>query len=190
MQTRQIIPLVFLPLCLAILTATEASSQNPILRELAKEDQEYRKGKTVARTDEDRIKIVLAQIGQGAVKTPEDQFNAALVLEHTPLAFCEKRLVSQSPDNYLLAHYLFTSAFEAGYKEARHLVAASLDRYLSFTVGTQKYGTNRVINQETGKEEWVPIDRQTPDSERAKYGVPPLAELLKKYPEQAPKRKE
>jgi hypothetical protein len=67
-------------------------------------------------------------------------------------------------------------------------LAASFDRYLSFTEGYQKYGTNRVINQETGNEEWVPIDRKTPDSERAKYGVPPLAVLLKQYPEQAPKK--
>jgi hypothetical protein len=170
------------------LAANAAYGQNQLLRELAKEDQDYRRGKTVARTDEERIKLVLAQIGQGVVKTPEDQFNAALVLEHTPLTYCEKRLVSVSPDNYLLAHYLFTGAFEGGYKDARHLVAASLDRYLSFTVGVQKYGTNRIINPETGKEEWVPIDRQTPDSERAKYGVPPLAELLKKYPEQQSKK--
>ena len=34
-------------------------------------------------------------------------------------------------------------------------------------------------NQETGKEELVPIDRKTSDSERAKYGVAPLPELLK-----------
>jgi hypothetical protein len=56
-------------------------------------------------------------------------------------------------------------------------------------VGQQKYGTNRLYNQTTGKEELVPIDRSVPDSERAKFGVPPLAELLKQYPEQAPQKK-
>jgi len=122
------------------------------------------------------------------LKTPEDKFNAALVLEHTGLTFCDKRLVGKSPDNYLLAHYLFKSAFEAGYKDARSLVAASLDRYLTFTEGRQRYGTSRVNNQETGKEELVPIDRNTPDSERAKYRVRRLAELLKQYSEQAPKK--
>ena len=122
------------------------------------------------------------------MKTPEDKFNAALVLEHTGLTFCDKRLVGKSPDNYLLAHYLFKSAFEAGYKDARSLVAASLDRYLTFTEGRQRYGTSRVNNQETGKEELVPIDRNTPDSERAKYRVRRLAELLKQYSEQAPKK--
>ena len=177
-------------ICCLFFTSLQAYGQNLLLRELAKEDQDYQRGKRVARTNEDRIKIVLAQIGQGAVKTPEDQVNAAIVLEHTGLTFCEKRLVGKSPDNYMLAHYLAKSAFEAGYKDARYLVAQTLDRYLSFTEGTQKYGTNRVNNLETGKEEWVPIDRQTPDSERAKYGVPPLATLLKQFPEQASKKKQ
>ena len=157
------------------ITSTEARGQNLLLRELAKEDQDSRTGKNVVRTDAERVKIVLAQIGQGALKIPEDNFNAALVLQHTGLTFCEKRLVGVSPDNYLLAHYLSNSAFEAGYKDARYLVAASIDRYLSFTEGYQKYGTQRVPNQETEKEEWVPIDRKTSDSERAKYRVPPLS---------------
>jgi hypothetical protein len=157
---------------------------------LAKEDQDSRTGKSINRTDEERIKIVLALIGSGELKTPEDKFNAALVLQHTPLTFCDKQMVSKSPDNYLLAHNLFKSAFEVGYKEARCLVAASIDRYLSFTEGYQKYGTNRLVNQETGKEELVPIDRKTPDSERVKYGVPPLATILKQFPEQAQKKKQ
>ncbi len=162
-------------------------AQSPLLRELAQEDQAARTGKKVDRTDEDRQKQVLALIGKGLVKSPEDQFNAALVLQHTGLTFCEKRLVSLSPDNYLLAHHLAVSAFEGGVKDAQWLVAATLDRYLSYTVGHQKYGTQRVINQGNGKEELVPIDRKTTDEERAKYGVPPLATLLRQYPEQPTK---
>ena len=166
---------------------TEAYGQNRVLRELAKEDQDAQMDKKVERTDEDRIKIVLSILGEGTQLIPEDKFNAALVLQHTPGTFCEKRFLSKSPDNYLLAYHLFKSAFEAGHKDARILVASSLDRYLGFTQGYQKYGTNRVINQDTGKEELVPIDRKTSDEERAKYGVPPLAELLKRYPEQVKK---
>ena len=90
----------------------------------------------------------------------------------------------------LFRSYLFQSAYDGGIKDALYLIAASMDRYLSMTVGTQKYGTNREYNQKTEKEEWVPIDRKTTDAERAKYGVPPLAELLKQYPEQpTPKKK-
>ena len=184
-HTALLIPLA---ITLTLSTSSDAYGQNLLLRELAKEDQDSRTGKEIVRTDAERVKIVLAQISQGALKIPEDNFNAALVLQHTGLTFCEKRLISKSPDNYLLAHYLFKNAFEAGYKDARILVAASIDRYLSFTEGYQKYGTNRLTNQETGKEELVPIDRNTPDSERAKYGVPPLSELLKRYPEQAPRK--
>ena len=169
-------------------SASRAQAQNRVLSELAKEDQDSRTGKKIERTDEERIKIVLSILGEGVLMVPEDKFNAGLVLQHTPFTFCDKRLVSTSPDNYLLAHHLFKSAFEAGHKDARYLVAASMDRYLSTTEGYQKYGTNRVINQETGREELVPIDRKTSDQERAKYGVPPLAELLKKFPEQAVKK--
>ena len=145
--------------------------------------------KKIVRTDQERLKLVLELIGQGVVQSPEDKFNAAIVLQHTGLTVCDDRLVSFSPDNYLLAHHLLKSAFEGGYKKARYYVAASIDRYLSFTEGYQKYGTNVLINQKTGKEELVPIDRKTSDSERAKYGVSPLVDLLKQFPEQVPKKK-
>jgi hypothetical protein len=56
------------------------------------------------------------------------------------------------------------------------------------TKGYQKYGTQRFNNQATGAEELAPIDRQTTDSERAKYGVRPLAELLKQFPERQPRK--
>lgn len=186
MKAVHVFPLLAL-LCSAL--AAEAYGQNQLLRELAKEDQDSRRGKEVGRTDGDRVRIVLSLIGRGGMKTPEDKFNAALVLQHTPFAFCEKRMVSTSPDNYLLAHHLSQSAFESGFKDARGLAAATLDRYLSMTEGYQKYGTQRLINQETGKEELVPVDRKTTDAERGKYGVPPLSELLKQYPEQAPRKK-
>ena len=45
---------------------TEARGQNQLLRELAKEDQDSRSGKEIARTDEERVKIVLSLIGQGS----------------------------------------------------------------------------------------------------------------------------
>jgi hypothetical protein len=181
---------MFFVMMTLVVGAKAASGQTPLLKELAKEDQDSRTGKTIARTDDERRAIVLRLIGEGALKGPEDKFDAGLVLQHTGMTFCEGRLVSYSADNYLLAHYLFQSAYDGGYKDALYLIAAAMDRYLSMTEGTQKYGTNREFNQKTEKEEWVPIDRKTTDAERAKYGIPPLAELLKQYPEQAtPKKK-
>jgi hypothetical protein len=188
MKLHRGITLCLLLLACSSVTFTAAYGQNLLLRELAKEDQDYRSGKKVARTEQERLKLVLAQIGAGGVNVPEDKCNAALVLQHTGLTYCEKRLVSLSPDNYLLAHHLAKSAYEAGYQAARSLVAQTIDRYLSFTEGYQKYGTNRINNEETGKEEWAPIDRNTPDAERAKYGIAPLAELLKQFPERAAKK--
>jgi len=185
---RRSLPLAIFFMFFVLAASQLAYGQNQLLRDLAKEDQDSRTGKEIKRSDADRVKLVLSQLGAGEVKSPEDKFNAALVLDHTPLAFRDKLLVGTSPDNYLLAHYLAKSAFESGYKEARQLVAMTLDRYLTFTAGYQKYGTSRIINQETGQEELVPIDRETPDSERAKYGIASLAELLKRYPEQPRKK--
>src|SRR2546423_1504551 len=130
MKSQQIITFCLSFVIFSSLTLAGAHGQNKLLRELAKEDQDQRHGKEVPRTDEERVKLVLAEIGRGEVKVPEDKFNAALVLQHTPLTFRGKQLVSESSDNYLLAHYLFESAFEGGYKHPLlpYLVAASTDR--------------------------------------------------------------
>ncbi len=158
---------------------------NAELAALAAEDQAVRTGGTAARTDDERRVRVFELMAAGAVQTPRDKFNAALVLQHTGLTVCDGSLKSLSAENYLLAHELFKAALAGGVEDARFLVAASIDRYLSFTQGMQRYGTNRVLNRQTGEEELVPIDRRTTDAERAEYGVPPLAELLKQCPEQA-----
>jgi len=169
---------------LTIIFSYSAIGHNNELKNLAEEDQLARTGNVAKRTDEARRQIVLQLIAKGKVITSEDKFNAALILQHTDLKFCDGNLVSSNPENYLLAHYLFKSALEGGYENARYLVAASIDRYLSFTEGYQRYGTNRIINQETGEEELVPIDRKTSDKERKKYGVPSLKQSLSRYPEQ------
>jgi hypothetical protein len=159
------------------------AQNNAELKELQTEDLASQEDKPVQRTDKDRAKRVLELLAKGVVQTPEDKYNAAIVLQHTPADFCEGRIISKGVYNYLLAHYLAREAYEGGFQPARILIAQGIDRYMSMTEGRQKYGTNRFINQKTGKEELVPIDRSVPDSERAKYGVPPLAELLKQGPE-------
>jgi hypothetical protein len=169
-----------------------ARADNVELAELAAEDQKVRSGGDVdrgpgIRTDDERRTRVMELIAAGAVVTPRDKFNAGLVLQHTGLTFCDGVLKSQSAENYLLAHHYFESALAAGLEAARGLSAMAIDRYLSFTKGIQKYGTNLVFNQETGKDEWVPIDRNTTDAERARYGIAPLATLLAQHPEHRPK---
>ena len=61
------------------------------------------------------------------------------------------------------------------------MTAATYDRYLLYTAGYQKYGTQRVLDELTGEEVWAPINKETTDEERAKYNVPVLKELLKNY---------
>jgi hypothetical protein len=154
------------------------------LSRLAMEDQAVRIGEPDPSSDDARRRRVLELLAAGAVSSPRDKFNAALVLQHTGLEFCDGRLRSASPENYLLAHYLFGEALQGGVEDARYLVAASIDRYLGFTSGTQRYGTNRVIDHDSGNELLVPIDRSVSDEERRRYGVPPLSELLERWPEQ------
>jgi hypothetical protein len=184
----------YLIVAFSLCVAPQSLAQNLELKKLAQQDQAVRmlppeEASKVNWHDDDRVQLVLEFLAKGTVQTPEDKFYAALILDHTPLGSCDDRVVAKSPYNYLLAHYLAKQSFAAGYKDAGILVAQTMDRYLSFTVGHQKYGTNRVYNQTTDKEELVPIDRSVPDSERAKYGVPPLAELLKTWPEQKTEKK-
>ena len=175
---------VILIVALALATACAGLGANE-LSELARQDQAVRAGEPDTSSDDARRRRVLELLAEGEVKSPRDKFNAGLVLQHTGLEFRHGELVSLSAENHLLAHFLFEQALAGGIEEAAYLVAASVDRYLSVTQGIQKYGTNRVIDQESGKELLVPIDRSVGDEERKRLGVPPLEELLQRWPEQA-----
>jgi hypothetical protein len=173
-----------LSLLLLLATSFPAWANNAELAQLAAEDQAVRTGGADTRSDDARREKVLEILAAGGATTAQDKFNAGIVLQHTGLTFCDGKLQSLSAENYLLAHFLFKEAMAGGIKGANYLVAASIDRYLSFTKGHQRYGTNRVIDQSTGKELLVPVDRNVTDQERALYDVPPLHELLHQYPEQ------
>jgi hypothetical protein len=155
------------------------------LVQLADEDQEVREGFTSVRTDEDRVHLVLRRLAECGARSPQEQFSAALVLQHSPLAVRGNELAALNPDHYLLAHFLAKRALAGGHERARLLVAQSIDRYLSFTQGVQRYGTNRLVDQKTGAIELVRIDRTTTDAERASFGVPPLATLLAQFRERS-----
>ena len=131
--------------------------------------------------DKTHRKKVMELLANGLIRTTKDKLSAALILQHTSLTYCEKKLTSVSPENYLLAFELSKSAFDSGHKEAAYYVAITFDRYLLYTEGFQKYGTQRVFDDQTDEELWAPIDPRTTDDERAKYNVPKLDSLLKKY---------
>ena len=136
-----LIPLLFSSLALA---------DNTELTQLAAEDQAVRTGAPDPRSDDVRRTRVLELLASGEATSPKDKFNAALVLQHTGLVSCDGEIKSLSAENYLLAHFLFKQAMAGGVKSSNYLAAASIDRYLSFTVGRQRYGTNRLIDQTTG----------------------------------------
>ncbi|MDB4913858.1 MAG: hypothetical protein JWM95_1502, partial [Gemmatimonadetes bacterium] len=77
-----------------------------LLTTLRAEDLAVRTGSTAPRDDNDQMKLVLEELGAGKVRTPEDCFGAALILDHSPLKIENGRVVAVNPANYLLAHYL------------------------------------------------------------------------------------
>jgi hypothetical protein len=171
---------------LLLAVSADARADNPELARLATQDQADRAEKEGEWDDDARRRRVLELLAAGAVASPRDKLNAALILQHTPGSICEGRLKSLSPENFLLAHHLAKAAFAAGLDDAKYMVAATIDRYLSFTEGRQLYGTNQLVDLESGETYLPQIDRSISDEERAKLGVPPLATILKQAPERKP----
>jgi hypothetical protein len=170
-------------LVLPLIASNLGAQCNPVLDSVARADQAARQGSGPSGGDAERVHIVLEQVARNGIRTPDDQINAAIVLVHSPLSVRDGKLTATNPDHFLLAHLLAMAAYEAKRPNARFLVAQSLDRYLTFTTGVQRYGTNRTVDMVTGKVGLVPVDRNTTDLERAKYGVAPLHELLKRFEE-------
>lgn len=173
-------------LVLSLAASAEARADNPELARLALQDQSDRAEKEGEWDDDARRRRVLELLATGAVATPKDKLNAALILQHTPGAICEGKLKSLSPENYLLAHHLAKAALVAGLDEAKTMVAVTIDRYLSFTEGRQLYGTSQLVDIESGETYLPEIDRSISDEERAKLGIPPLVTILKQAPERKP----
>lgn len=153
---------------------------NAELEQLVVTDQKMRENDTLDMEPIDKVHRlrVMEMLAADQIQTNEDKFNAALILQHTALTFCNGNLVSISPENYYMAYSLCKSAFDSGYSEAAYMTAASYDRYLLYTEGSQKYGTQKIYKEETGEMLWAPIDSTTTDAERAAYKVKPLKELL------------
>jgi hypothetical protein len=148
------------------------------------DDQEARTGnddEPMGPGDAKRRLRVFELIAEGAVATAEDEFHAAMILNHTSLKYCGEEIVCASPENYYLGHQLAASSLVKGHEAARMLVAQTIDRYQYYTTGQQKYGTHRYIDTDAGREVLAPVDGTITDEERAEFGIPPLAELEEKY---------
>ncbi len=168
-------------------SASVVFANNSELQKLHDADQASRMAEQQDHKDDERRLRVLEILASGGVVTPKDKINAALVLQHTGFTACNKNWKSISAENYLLAHLLVKSAIEQGAKGAELLYAQTIDRYLAMTQGTQKYGTNVLVDFETGEQYYPQIDRSVTDKERVKYGVDKLEVLLARHPERKPK---
>src|SRR5216117_3857871 len=123
----------------------------------------------VLRRDEQRRRIVQLAIEHHTLKTADDDYHAAMVMQH-----------GVKPDDFALARDLAKRAMELDPKkrEAAWLYAAATDRYLWRTGKAQIYGTQ--YKKVEGRWTLEPFDPHgVTDDERLRHGVPPLAERLR-----------
>jgi hypothetical protein len=127
----------------------------------------------VSKRDEQRRQRVKEMLAAGEVKSKDDYFHAAMIFQH-----------GSNPADYETAHKLALKAAELdpNFTTAKWLSAASKDRYLWSIGKPQIYGTQYKMVDD----KWTldPIDTTAvTDEERAKMGVPPLAEARKRADE-------
>jgi hypothetical protein len=91
--------------------------------------------------------------------------------------YCAAMLFQHSDDleEIRTAHDLARRAAECGYRPARWLAAASLDRWLMHQGRPQKYGTG-IVPDGRRHRVWE-VDPRTGDDERAIWDVPPIEEM-------------
>ena len=126
--------------------------------------------RAVSERDSARRKRVLELFRAGSLKAADDYYHAAMIFQHGSTA-----------GDFDLAHQLSLKACELDptHRAARWLAAASKDRYLMTLGKPQLYGTQ--FKRDPGGP-WVlyPVDPSISDEERARWNVPPLAELKKR----------
>jgi|GEM_PF-1559383 len=171
---------------------------NPTIEQLFLKDIEIReldvKTDTVILENYDKIhrNKIFELLANNLVKTPLDKFRAALILQHTAGKICEGQLTSISPENFLLAYHLSSNALSELEKQQDSItikkenfpgmIALNYDRYLLFSFGYQKFGTQFVFDDKTGEMLLAPVDTTlSNDIERKRHNVASLNQLLSKY---------
>jgi hypothetical protein len=113
--------------------------------------------------DAGRRERVREMVAAGALTQAEDYYYAAMVLHHGgTVAEVEQ------------AHELAMTATEMGYRPARWLAAATLDRWLMYQGRPQKFGT-QIVPDGRRQRVWE-VDPATTDAERVTWDVRPLAQ--------------
>jgi hypothetical protein len=120
--------------------------------------------------DKERLKRTIELHVLGKIISAEDNFHAALIMQH-----------GQKSEDYKLAHQFALKVVElkSNYQHAKWLTCATEDRYLRSLGKPQVWGTQRKI----GDNGWTlePFDRNVKsDKQRTEHGVPVLANLKKR----------
>ena len=159
---------------------------NNILRKIFTEDQKVRKNipggqqpasvwNKISAADEKRRKQVAAIMSTDTNFTPKDYYYAAMIFQHGGYI-----------EEYKTAKRYARQSMDMGYEDAKWLYAAATDRLLRAQGKKQKFGTQYIFGYLKEGNVWYealllqPYDKRTTDMTRAKYNVPPLAELQKK----------
>ena len=120
--------------------------------------------------DRQRREQVQALQLEGKVQTAGDHYRAACIMQH-----------GDTPDEALLAHEVALKASQLGFRPARWLAAAALDRHLMYAGQPQKYGT-QFVDDGVRYRLWD-IEPSTTDEERHAWDVPALTEQLRRAEE-------
>lgn len=131
-------------------------------------------------------------LAENKLVTPKDKVRAAWILQHTAARYCDGEITSLSPENFLLAYQLSSAALQQltaqndtaaiRKQNVRRVIALNYDRYLLYSFGYQKFGTQFVFDDTTGEMLLAPIDTSlSTDEERSKFDVETLDQLLAKY---------
>nr|WP_315153494.1 hypothetical protein [uncultured Flavobacterium sp.] len=173
-------------------------TDNLVINDLYQKDIEIREidAKTdtvnLEKYDKKHREQIFQFLAENKIITPNDKLKAAWILQHTAGKICEGELTSLSPENFLLAYKLSSSALMQLTLQKDtilikklnlpRLVALNFDRYLLFTYGYQKFGTQFIFDDKTGEMILAPINESlSNDKERKQFNVEPLDQLLKKY---------
>jgi hypothetical protein len=145
------------------------SQRNPELARLYVDDQADRKQRpedlaAFLKRDEARRRRVGQIMVKEGLKSAEDHFCAAMILQH-----------GAAVEDYRLAHSLALMAAKLApqRREARWLAAASKDRELRALGKPQLFGT-QFTSSAGGAMERAPTSPLVTDEERLRWGVPPL----------------
>lgn len=132
-------------------------------------DQQDRQGvidwETVAPRDQARREEVRTLLAQGRLTTAENFYAAAFIFQHGNCAA-----------HYRVANLLAEQALSKGRAGAGWLYAATFDRWRPSLGEPQRFGTQYTRDARGCQFKLAPVDPGTTDAERARYGVPPLAE--------------